>query len=202
MTAEPFVPKGARSLTALADAGQKCQGCPLYLNATQAVFGSGPRTARVVLVGEQPGDVEDREGDPFVGPSGHLLDRALQDVGLDRREVYLTNAVKHFKFTQRGKRRMHEKPNRAEITACHPWLEAELDMIQPAFVAALGATAAQALLGPNFRVTKERGQIIEVGDRKFLATVHPSAVLRSPQREEDYAGLVRDLAVLAEAVAP
>jgi uracil-DNA glycosylase len=202
MTAEPFVPKGARSLTALADAGQKCQGCPLYLNATQAVFGSGPRTARVVLVGEQPGDVEDREGDPFVGPSGHLLDRALQDVGLDRREVYLTNAVKHFKFTQRGKRRMHEKPNRAEITACHPWLEAELDMIQPAFVAALGATAAQALLGPNFRVTKERGHIIEVGDRKFLATVHPSAVLRSPQREEDYAGLVRDLAVLAEAVAP
>jgi uracil-DNA glycosylase len=202
MTAEPFVPKGARSLTALADAGQKCQGCPLYLNATQAVFGSGPRTARVVLVGEQPGDVEDREGDPFVGPSGHLLDRALLDVGLDRREVYLTNAVKHFKFTLRGKRRFHDKPNRAEITACHPWLEAELDMIQPAFVAALGATAAQALLGPNFRVTKERGQIIEVGDRKFLATVHPSAVLRSPQRDEDYAGLVRDLAVLAEAVRP
>lgn len=198
MGAEEFVPR-TRSLRTLATAAQSCRGCDLYKNATQAVFGEGPADARVVMIGEQPGDVEDREGEPFVGPAGRLLDRALAEAGLRREEIYLTNAVKHFKFTRRGggQRRIHDKPDRGEVLACHPWLTAELAVVQPQIIVLLGATAAQALLGAAFRITRERGRLIESGDRRYFATAHPSAVLRSRNRDEDYAALVRDLSGVA-----
>lgn len=196
--AEEYVPDSA-GLGELRKAVQKCRGCDLYRDATQAVFGEGPADASVVLVGEVPGDQEDRQGHPFVGPAGKLLDRALDEAGFDRSELYLTNAVKHFKFTERGKRRIHQKPGRTEVVACRPWLLAELDGLRPEVVVFLGATAAQSLLGTGFRVTKERGKVVELPHRteRAVATVHPSAVLRSDDREAAYRDLVADLAVAA-----
>jgi uracil-DNA glycosylase family protein len=196
LDAAPFVPKGAK-LAQLRDAAQRCQGCELYRNATQAVLGEGPSTARIVMVGEQPGDQEDRAGRPFVGPAGRLLDRALEDAGIRRSEVYLTNAVKHFKFEERGKRRIHKKPSDSEIDACKPWLDAELACIRPDLIVCLGATAARAVIGKRHRVLKERGRFFAHPQaRRVTATVHPSAVLRSPDptsRRHDYAAFVRDL---------
>lgn len=201
-TAAAYVPAGA-GLEGLRAAAQTCRGCHLYENATQTVFGAGPPRARVVLVGEQPGDVEDRRGEPFVGPAGRLLDRALADAGIARDESYVTNAVKHFKFSMRGtgKRRIHAKPDAYEVSACKPWLEAELAVLSPDVVVALGATAAQALLGRDFRVTKSRGVLLPWESGEILATLHPSAVLRSHARDDAYAGLVSDLRVVSSALA-
>jgi len=178
--AESFLPVH-RSLPALTAAIQTCRGCPLYQHATQAVFGEGPRDARAVFIGEVPGDLEDRDGHPFVGPAGRLLDEAFAAAGIDRRRVYLTNAVKHFKFTHRGKRRIHDKPTRYEIAACKPWLAAELELVEPEIVVVLGATAAHALFGDRFRITQERGKELHtsVAPHTF-ATMHPAAVLRAP----------------------
>jgi DNA polymerase len=205
-TAAAFVPEGA-DVPALAEAARGCKGCPLYENATQTVFGEGNIRARFVLVGEQPGDVEDRRGRPFVGPAGKLLDRALEEAGLDREQGYVTNAVKHFKFTMAGsgKRRIHAKPDAYEMAACRPWLSAELNRIRPQLVVLLGATAAQTLLGSGFRVTRSRGQLLPgpAGtEAQLLATIHPSAVLRasSDSRDEAYAGLVTDLRTAAGAL--
>jgi uracil-DNA glycosylase family protein len=191
-------PRGG--LAALRRAAADCHGCDLYKDATQTVFGDGPGTARLMMIGEQPGDREDVAGEPFVGPAGKLLDRALAEVGIDRAEVYLTNAVKHFKFTlpERGKRRIHKKPSQGEISACKPWLLAELDRVKPKLVVFLGATAASSLLGKDFRLTEQRGQIVDlVQGMPAVATVHPSAVLRAPDREAAYQRLVADLAVVA-----
>lgn len=210
--AQQWVPPGA-DLDGLARAAQQCQGCELYADATQTVFGAGSPTARVALVGEQPGDQEDRQGAPFVGPAGKLLDRALEEAGIDRDEAYVTNAVKHFRFARQGNsaRRLHKTPDQAHITACRPWLAAELAILDPEVVVALGATAGRALLGPSFRVTKQRGVLLprpawegEDASRKagfVVATVHPSAVLRADDRDEAYTGLVADLKVVAEALA-
>jgi DNA polymerase len=215
-TAAPFVPEGA-DLPSLKAAADGCRGCHLYENASQTVFGEGQPSARVVLIGEQPGDQEDRRGRPFVGPAGKLLDRALADAGIERDDAYVTNAVKHFKFTQSapGKRRIHAKPDQLEITACRPWLSAELALLDPEVVVALGATAAQALLGSSFRVTKQRGVLMPWPPERgpyakdedaavhagyVLATIHPSAVLRADDREAAYEGLVADLRVVAEAL--
>jgi uracil-DNA glycosylase len=160
---------------------QACHGCPLYRDATQAVFGEGPLDAKAVFIGEVPGDVEDRDGHPFVGPAGRLLDEAFAAAGIDRDRVYLTNAVKHFKFTRRGKRRIHDKPTRYEVVACKPWLDAELALIEPEIVVVLGATAAQALFGNQFRITQERGKALETELAPHaIATMHPAAVLRAP----------------------
>ncbi len=175
---------------------KRCQACPLYKLGTQTVFGEGPVDARLLLIGEQPGDKEDLAGHPFIGPAGHLLDRALAEAGIDRTEVYVTNAVKHFKWKPAGKRRLHQKPNSREILACRIWLEQELDLVRPELLVALGATAAQALMGRAFRVTTSRGQVLKDSQgRPVLATVHPSSVLRAPpdQREEQYQALVADL---------
>ncbi len=196
-TAAAFLPPKV-DLPSLRQAADVCTACDLYRDATQAVFGEGPPQARVVLVGEQPGDREDLEGHPFVGPAGVLLDEALQAAGVPREDVYITNVVKHFKFTLRGKRRLHQKPNAREISACRPWLEAELGVIKPKMLVCLGATAAQALLGRDFRITQQRGQII-ASDwcSRTLATWHPAAILRMPdpaRREEMNAQLVSDLA--------
>nr|WP_228816681.1 UdgX family uracil-DNA binding protein [Nocardia transvalensis] len=192
MSAAEFVPDGA-DLATLGKAADECRGCDLYRNATQTVFGEGPQDAHVVMVGEQPGDREDILGHPFVGPAGRLLDKALTEVGIDRSTVYMTNAVKHFKFTERGKRRIHQQPARGEITACAPWLQAELAVIRPQLVVCLGAVAAQAVLGPSFRVSRQRGQLISLPDFHAIATVHPSAVLRAPDRDEAYRDFVADL---------
>jgi len=182
-TAEPFVP-AQRTLPALRAAVQTCHGCDLYKNATQAVFGEGTTHARIMFIGEQPGDAEDLAGRPFVGPAGRLLDDALAAAGVPRDAAYVTNAVKHFKFTQRGKRRIHDKPNRYEREACKPWLDAELEVIAPAIVVLLGATAAQGLLGSKFKVTEMRGKVLTAPWAKYLiATVHPSSVLRAPDDE-------------------
>jgi DNA polymerase len=193
---EPFVPSSA-TLAQLRDLVQECKACELYRNATQAVFGGGPSTARIVMVGEQPGDKEDFAGKPFVGPAGNLLNRALEDAGIDREDVYITNAVKHFKFEERGKRRIHKKPSDSEITACRPWLEAELARIQPEVIVCLGATAARAVIGKQHRVLRDRGRFFEHPMAKSVtATVHPSAILRSPdpeQRRADYKAFVKDL---------
>jgi uracil-DNA glycosylase family protein len=197
-SAAEFVPQGA-DLAALRRAAAQCQGCDLYRNATQTVFGEGPPDARIVMVGEQPGDQEDVAGQPFVGPAGRLLDRALADAGIEREQVYLTNAVKHFKFVpaQRGKRRIHKQPARSEVLACRPWLEAELKVVSPDLVVCLGAVAAQSLLGSSFRVSKQRAQLVrfELDGRDFraMATVHPSAVLRADDRDEAYGAFVDDL---------
>ena len=178
-----------------------CEGCDLYRNATQTVFGEGDGHALVMLVGEQPGDREDVEGLPFVGPAGRLLDRALEEAGIDRARVYITNAVKHFKYEPRGKRRIHKKPTADEVAACRPWLEAEIAAVRPRIMVCLGATAAQALLGAAFRVSRERGRVLERGDgRSVVATVHPSSILRAPDeesRELEYARFVADLLVVA-----
>ena len=200
-SAEPFLPERL-ALPDLSDAVQRCRGCHLYAPATQAVFGEGGEGARVVLVGEQPGDKEDIEGRPFVGPAGRELDRGLEEAGIDRGAVYVTNAVKHFKFEQRGKRRIHQKPNWTELGACRPWLDAELAVVQPAVVVCLGATAAQSLLGKSFRVTKQRGEAIQAAPLAewIVATIHPSAILRSRDDESRYAereAFVADLKVVA-----
>jgi len=182
-SAADFLPK-QRTLPQLRAAAAACQGCDLYLRGTQTVFGEGAAHATVLFLGEQPGDREDLAGHPFVGPAGRVLDKALEEVGIDRKQVFVTNAVKHFKWEPRGKRRIHKKPNSLEIAACRPWLEAELEAVRPEVVVCLGATAAQAVLGKDFRVTKERGKLITREGRTWLATVHPSAVLRV-QTDED-----------------
>ncbi|MFD1656769.1 UdgX family uracil-DNA binding protein [Streptomyces caeni] len=203
--ATPFLPRGG-GLAAYRRAAAECHGCPLYENATQTVFGRGDISARVVLVGEQPGDQEDRQGEPFVGPAGRVLDKALAQAGVDRGTAYVTNAVKHFKYSVpgRGKRRIHKAPSLREMTACQPWLRAELDLIRPEVVVALGATAAKALLGGSFRVTKDRGSLLTLPDtpdgQYVVATVHPSAVLRADDRDAAYEGLVSDLRVVARAL--
>jgi uracil-DNA glycosylase len=200
--ASPFVPAGA-SLDELRAAAARCQGCELYRHATQMVFGRGPADARIVLVGEQPGDQEDLKGAPFVGPAGEVLDRALAEVGLDRQRVYVTNAVKHFSFVQRGKRRIHQTPRLPELAACRPWLEAELELIKPAVLGALGATAARAIFGPEFRLLRQRGQFLSTRwSPKTIATLHPSAVLRGQDDAEQarlYAMLRDDLGLIAAA---
>ena len=181
--AEAFLPDKP-TLSSMRVAVNTCRGCPLYKGATQAVFGEGARTARVMFIGEQPGDSEDLAGKPFVGPAGRLLDDALAMAGIDRKAVYVTNAVKHFKYTRRGKRRIHDKPTRYEIAACRPWLEHELEEIEPDIVVVLGATAAQSLLGNQFRVTKSRGVALETPLARWtFATVHPASVLRAPDDE-------------------
>jgi uracil-DNA glycosylase len=195
------IPEG--SLAALRRAARECRRCPLYRFATQTVFGSGPARAAMMLVGEQPGAQEDLQGEPFVGPAGTLLREALQAAGLDVAGLYLTNAVKHFKFEPRGKARLHKRANAAEQAACRPWLAAELARVRPRIVVALGAMAAQTLFGNGFRLTRERGQWRSLGgDTDALATWHPSAILRmrSPERERARAQLVADLALAAEAV--
>jgi DNA polymerase len=184
------------TLPALREAVQGCRGCPLYANATQAVFGEGARKAEVMLVGEQPGDHEDLAGKPFVGPAGKLLDRALDEAGIERDATYVTNAVKHFKWEARGKRRIHAKPSWSEIAACRPWLDAELLVVKPTVLVLLGATAAQSLLGKQFRVTKRRGELVDSPLAPYVtATIHPSAILRGEpaDRERELAGLVKDL---------
>jgi DNA polymerase len=201
--AAAFVPAGA-DLARLQEAARSCAGCDLYRHATQMVFGVGPADARVVLVGEQPGDQEDLKGAPFVGPAGEVLDRALVEAGLDRTRIYVTNAVKHFKFVQRGKRRIHDTPRLTEVAACKPWLDAELNVIKPRVLAALGATAARAVFGPDFRLMQQRGRFYESRwARKTLATLHPSAVLRGENevaQERLYRMLADDLKLVAVAV--
>ena len=168
-------------MSSLRRAAANCKGCPLYRNATQTVFGEGAADARLMLLGEQPGDAEDQEGHPFVGPAGRLLREVLAEVGIDADETYVTNAVKHFKWTPRGRRRLHAKPSAREVNACRPWLDAEIEVVDPALIICLGATAAQSLLGSSFRVTRERGKIItRSGLPPLLATYHPSAILRAP----------------------
>src|SRR5256886_13267640 len=182
-SAEDFFPK-RKSLSAFREAAADCKGCDLWELGTQTVFGEGARRAEVVFVGEQPGNEEDLSGKPFVGPAGRLLDDALVEAGIDRSQTYVTNVVKHFKWEPRGKRRIHKKPNTREIAACRPWLEAEIALVKPKVIVALGATAAQALLGPKFRVTKQRGEFIESTLAPYvMATVHPSSILRAPDDE-------------------
>jgi uracil-DNA glycosylase len=189
------------TLDDLRAAAASCTNCDLYHNATQTVFGEGEAGARLMLVGEQPGDQEDLQGAPFVGPAGQLLDRALADAGIDRSAVYVTNVVKHFKWRQAGKRRLHQKPGAGEIAACRPWLDAELAEVRPALVVCLGSTAAQALLGRQFRVTRDRGRLVDWGRQPpAMATVHPSSILRAPEaaaRNEQMAAFVADLRAAA-----
>jgi uracil-DNA glycosylase len=197
--ATPFLPPDQeRTLDALREAARTCRACDLFFSGTQTVFGEGPDRADVMMIGEQPGDMEDRAGQPFVGPAGRVLDEALEEVGIDRSRVYVTNVVKHFKWEARGKRRIHSKPNAREIRACRPWLEAELEDVQPRVVVLLGATAAQALLGAKFRVTQERGKPLEdTGLAPYVvATVHPASILRAPDpesRESEGRAFVEDL---------
>jgi uracil-DNA glycosylase len=201
-TAAPLVPERP-SLPKLREAAAGCTACPLHETGTQTVFGEGTSKADVVFVGEQPGDQEDLQGKPFVGPAGKLLDKALEDAGIDRSQVYVTNVVKHFKWQARGKRRIHQKPNWSEIAACRPWLEAELDVIEPRVLVCLGATAAQALLGRDFRVSRQRGELVESDlAENVIATVHPSSILRADDetREQEYRELVRDLEKVAKLI--
>jgi uracil-DNA glycosylase len=209
---------GSTRLEDLREEAAACRACPLYEHATQTVFGEGPARAPLVLLGEQPGDAEDRAGHPFVGPAGHLLDRALVDAGIDRDSVYVSNVVKHFKWERSGKVRLHKKPNASEIRACRPWWEAELAVVRPRVVCCLGATAAQAVFGPKFRVTRDRGIFLdlpeperhgdlfdaptEAHDSEAIATIHPSAVLRAtPETRDDvYGGFVADLALVADRI--
>jgi uracil-DNA glycosylase family protein len=201
--ATPFLPP-RDSLASLREAAAGCRGCHLWRPATQTVFGEGPEGARIVLVGEQPGDREDVEGRPFVGPAGRELDRGLVAAGIDRGEVYVTNAVKHFKFEERGKRRIHQTPRQIEIKACRPWLDEELELLAPEAVVALGATAAKALLGPSFRVSRERGRLLESDLAPVVsATIHPSAILRrrgEEEREAERNAFAEDLAAVAKAL--
>lgn len=203
-TAAPWVPSKP-TLSKLTAAARNCEGCDLYRHATQTVFGAGPARAPVIMIGEQPGDVEDREGAPFVGPAGRLLDKALVEAGIDREQVYVTNAVKHFKFIERGKRRIHAKPNIIEIRACHPWLEAEIEVVRPELIVCLGATASLAIMGRDFRLTQQRGIFLEHDLAKYaMATVHPSALLRAPdpeRRHEEYRLFVKDLRTIPKKIA-
>jgi DNA polymerase len=222
-TARPYLPAlttgvaPARALEQLSHAAAACQGCELYRGANQVVFSAGPPDAAVVMVGEQPGDVEDKKGEPFVGPAGRVLRQAMDEVGISLDDTYLTNAVKHFKFHRDsgGKRRLHDTPKRTEIVACRPWLLAEFALLRPRVVVALGAVAGQALVGPAFRVTKVRGQLLDwpgIADRpadyprldgsaRLVATVHPSAVLRADDRDAANAAFVADLAAAASVIA-
>lgn len=200
MSAEDFIPRSA-ALDELRRASGACRGCDLWENATQTVFGAGPAPAAMMLVGEQPGDREDREGSPFVGPAGRLLDEALEAAGVTRDDVYVSNVVKHFKWTARGKRRIHQKPNAQEISACVPWLREELARVQPQVLVCLGATAAQALLGRTFKVTQHRGEPVESDLAPcVMATVHPSSILRSRDDETrrlEMKAFIRDLETAA-----
>ena len=193
-----------KSLDRLRTAARSCRACDLWRLGTQTVFGEGLRSARLMLVGEQPGDKEDLTGEPFVGPAGEMLDRALEEAGIDRRAAYVTNVVKHFKWKPRGKRRIHQKPNKAEISACRPWLEAELASVGPRAIVCLGATAAQALISASFRVTREHGQVLPSAfGPPIAATIHPSAILRAPDpeaRRAAYASLVADLRAIDAAI--
>ena len=199
-TASPLVPDRP-TLKKLREAAAGCKACPLWETGTQTVFGEGSADAEIVFVGEQPGDEEDKTGRPFVGPAGRLLDQALDEAGIDRKLAYVTNVVKHFKWQPRGKRRIHQKPNAAEIAACRPWLEAELAVLKPKVLVCLGATAAQALLGRQFRVSKDRGVPVESDLAPVvMATVHPSSVLRSDDRDQELALLVEDLRQVAKAL--
>src|SRR5437868_1222382 len=195
--ARPASPPNSSSWSTVRDTAKECTACHLYKNATQTVFGEGPKSAPIMLVGEQPGDYEDVAGKPFVGPAGKIMNRALEEAGIDRKKVYVTNAVKHFKWEPRGKRRLHKKPNAREIAACRPWLETELRLVKPALVVAMGATAAQTIFGPTFRVTRERGKILSSKlASRVLATVHPSSLLRQPDEESrhrEYKQFVDDL---------
>jgi len=196
------MPSKTRPLTELRAAAAECTACDLYERATQTVFGEGPSSARIVFIGEQPGDHEDLEGRPFVGPAGRVFDDALAAAGIDRGSTYVTNAVKHFKWKGRGKRRLHEKPDAREIRACRQWWESELAAIEPEIVVCLGATAAQAVFGMSFRLTQHRGEWQWLGDRCALATIHPSAVLRAgDERDAMFAGLVADLELVAQRLA-
>ena len=198
MTAAEYLPERI-TLESLREAAKLCHGCDLWRNATQTVFGEGPEDAQLMFVGEQPGDQEDKAGQPFVGPAGRIFDQALEEVGINRSRVYVTNAVKHFKWQPRGKRRIHQKPNAAELAACRPWLDAELAVVRPRVLVCLGATAAQALLGRSFRVTKQRGTPVDSTLAEVvIATIHPSAILRAEDRDAEYAGFVDDLERVAE----
>ncbi|MCO8270968.1 UdgX family uracil-DNA binding protein [Actinoplanes sp. TRM 88003] len=210
--AQQWVPSEPRGIEQLKEAAAHCEGCELHVDATQTVFGRGAADASIVFVGEQPGDVEDQKGLPFVGPAGRLLREAVDDAGIDPTDVYITNAVKHFRFERRGERRIHQNPGPAHITACRPWLVAEFSLLQPRLVVILGATAGRALIGPSFRVTQQRGKLMPwpasaqhpadfpVAEIQALATIHPSAVLRADDRETAYRGLVDDLKIAADAV--
>jgi DNA polymerase len=201
-TAAPLVPPNP-TLAKLREAAAGCKACPLWKTGTQTVFGEGTANAEVMFVGEQPGDREDIEGRPFVGPAGRLFDEALTEAGIDRKLAYVTNAVKHFKWTPRGKRRIHQKPSWSEIAACRPWLDAELAVVKPDVLVPMGATAAQALLGKQFRVTRDRGSPIESELAPVvIATIHPSAILRAQDedREREYRALVEDLRTVAQAL--
>jgi DNA polymerase len=211
--AQEWVPPSPRSIDELKAAAAGCKGCELFASATQTVFGRGAPHARILFVGEQPGDVEDQHGLPFVGPAGRLLREAVDDAGIDPADLYITNAVKHFRFELRGRRRIHQTPGPAHITACRPWLVAEFSMLKPELIVVLGATAAKALLGPEFRITRSRGRLMPwpasaqhpgdfpVAEIQAIATIHPSAVLRADNRDVAYGGLVDDLRVAAAAVA-
>jgi uracil-DNA glycosylase len=202
VSASEFIPE-TRSLAAVRDASSACRGCHLYEPATQTVFGEGPRSARIVLVGEMAGDREDREGRPFVGPAGRELDRALEAAGIDRGQVYVTNVVKHFKFEERGKRRIHQTPRKGEIDACMPWLDTEIKLIRPRGIVTLGATAAKALLGSGFRLTQHRGELLESELAPVVAaTIHPSAIVRDrdeTSRNAERQAFASDLRAVAEA---
>ena len=203
ISAADFLPAAAHpTLKQLQKAAAGCAGCDLYHDATQTVFGEGPEKARIIFIGEQPGDQEDQRGRPFVGPAGRVLDQALVEAGIDREETYVTNTVKHFKFTRRGRRRLHVKPTASEIRACQPWLEAEINVLGPQAVVALGATAAKSMMGSAFRITRQRGQVFtdtRWGPR-WMAALHPSAILRMPDgstREQAFTDLVHDLGQIA-----
>jgi uracil-DNA glycosylase len=201
--ATPFLPK-RESLKTLREAAADCRGCDLWRDATQTVFGEGPKRARVIIVGETPGDREDREGRPFVGPAGRELDKALEAAGIDRDDVYVTNAVKHFKFEERGKRRIHQRPDARQVRACNPWLHAELRQVRPDALIVMGATAAKALLGSSFRVTQHRGELLDSPLAPLVtATIHPSAILRAPDdeaRQAERRAFTADIEMAAKAM--
>jgi uracil-DNA glycosylase len=196
-------PPASRDLDVLRAAAKKCKACPLWKSGTQTVFGEGPKHARIIFVGEQPGDKEDLEGKPFVGPAGRMLDKALEEAGVDRSEAYVTNAVKHFKWEPAGKRRLHKKPNSREIAACRPWLVSEIESLQPELIVCLGVTAAQSVMQRPVKITEERGKLLDSPfGAKVLVTVHPSSLLRiqdQPDKEQAWKAFVRDLKVLAKA---
>jgi DNA polymerase len=202
-SAAEFLPP-RKTLPSLRAAVQECKGCDLWMHATQAVFGEGRVGAEAMLVGEQPGDQEDLQGRPFVGPAGKVLDKALEAAGIERDDVYVTNVVKHFKWEPRGKRRIHKKPTGMEIAACRPWFDAEVEVVKPKIIVCMGATAAQALLGRNFKVTQDRGKVISSGALPIVATVHPSSILRAPDSETRAAEMARfidDLRIVAAQIA-